>query len=305
MSVTVPSWPEFSIPVLQALASGEVVPRRKLVAEAIAIAGLTDAQQAETVKSGQKKAVHRAGWAASFLFRIDALSRPTRGHYQITEMGRALLAKHPEGISEAIIRSHAKPGDEWWIPKKESQASEVALGEKPDLQSEEPIELIERGINQIHNQVAAELLSRLREQEPEFFEQTVIELLLKMGYGGVHGRGSITQLSHDGGIDGVIDQDALGLNKVYVQAKRYASTNTVQRPEVQSFVGALSGIAEGGLMITTSTFSKGATEYAHSVPARIILIDGNQLVQLMIRYGVGVEVKETYNVVAVDEDFFL
>jgi restriction system protein len=125
-----------------------------------------------------------------------------------------------------------------------------------------------------------------------------------MGYGGAHGAGAATQLSHDGGIDGVIDQDALGLNKVYVQAKRYARDNPVQRPEVQGFVGALSGKADGGLFITTGRFTLGAVEYAASVPARIILVDGKRLTELMIRFGVGVQVKPTDKVVEVDEDFF-
>ena len=125
-----------------------------------------------------------------------------------------------------------------------------------------------------------------------------------MGYGGVGGRGVTTALTHDGGIDGVIDQDVLGLSKVYVQAKRYSPGNSVQRPEVQGFVGALSGKADGGVFITTSRFSAGAIEWVKTVPARIILIDGQRLTELMIEYGVGVQVERTYRVVEIDEDFF-
>ena len=125
-----------------------------------------------------------------------------------------------------------------------------------------------------------------------------------MGYGGAEGRATVTQASNDGGIDGVIDQDGLGLNRVYVQAKRYALDSSVGRPEVQAFVGALSGRADGGVFITTARFSSGAQEYARTAHSRIILIDGARLASLMIRYGVGVQVKQTLHIVEVDEDFF-
>ncbi|HQV58972.1 MAG TPA: restriction endonuclease, partial [Ilumatobacteraceae bacterium] len=143
-----------------------------------------------------------------------------------------------------------------------------------------------------------------QEQDPAFFESAVVKLLLAMGYGGAGGRGVTTSASNDGGIDGIIDQDVLGLSKVYVQAKRYAPSNSVQRPELQGFVGALSGKAERGVFISTSRFSQGAVDYVNSIPTRIILIDGQRLTQLMIDYGVGVQVQEIYKVVKIDEDFF-
>ena len=153
--------------------------------------------------------------------------------------------------------------------------------------------------------MAKELLERLRGKEPAFFERAVVELLVKMGYGGTGGVAAATQLVNDGGIDGIIDQDVLGLNKVYIQAKRYAAGNTVGRPELQGFVGALIGRADRGVFITTSTFSSGAIEYAErNTTMRLILIDGARLTDLMIRYGVGVQTKDTFHVVEIDEDFF-
>jgi restriction system protein len=163
---------------------------------------------------------------------------------------------------------------------------------------------VQAGIARIHEEVADELLDRLRGKVPGFFEDAVVKLLLAMGYGGTGGRGAVTQISNDGGIDGVIDQDVLGLSRVYVQAKRYADGNPVGRPDVQAFVGALAGKADSGVFITTSSFSSGAREYAANVPTRVILIDGTRLTELMIRYGVGVQTRETYAVVEVDEDFF-
>jgi restriction system protein len=132
----------------------------------------------------------------------------------------------------------------------------------------------------------------------------VVHLLLAMGYGGVGGWGVVTTPTNDGGIDGIIDQDVLGLSKVYVQAKRYASTNAVQRPEVQGFVGALTGKAKSGVFITTSRFSTGAIDWARTTPVRLVLIDGPRLAELMIEYGVGVQVKRTVRIVEIDEDFF-
>lgn len=168
----------------------------------------------------------------------------------------------------------------------------------------DPAELIDRGITEINEEVATELLARLHAKSPTFFEEAVVKLLVAMGYGGADGQATVTQQVNDGGIDGVIDQDALGLNRVYVQAKRYARDNAVGRPELQGFVGALLGKADRGIFITTGRFSKGARDYAESAVTRIILIDGARLAALMIRYGVGVQIKQTVHIVEIDEDFF-
>jgi restriction system protein len=267
------------------------------------LVGLTVEQRAETLASGQLRADNRIGWAASYLNRVDALHRPSRGRYEITDFGRDLLSRNPAGITERDLKAVAKEGDEWWTGRSAGDGP----GPSPAGDSEtvlDPTEQVEQGVARIHEEVASELLSRLVEQDPAFFEGAVVKLLLAMGYGGVGGRGVTTDLTNDGGIDGVIDQDVLGLSKVYVQAKRYSAQNAVQRPEVQGFVGALSGRADGGVFITTSRFSSGAVEWVRTVPARIILIDGRRLAELMIEYGVGVQIERTYRVVQIDEDFF-
>ena len=148
-------------------------------------------------------------------------------------------------------------------------------------------------------------MKRLHDRDPAFFEQAVLDLLIAMGYGGAEGKATRTQLSSDGGIDGVVDQDALGLSRIYVQAKRYALDASVSRPEIQAFVGALHGNqANQGVFLTTARFSSGARQYAESIGTRVILIDGQRLASLMIRYGVGVQVKRTVHIVEIDEDFF-
>lgn len=302
MSAT-PTWEQFNVPVLTVLSDGVTRSLRQLRRDVADAVGLTAEQRAEALPSGQLRADNRIGWAASFLNRVDALDRPSRGQYVITDFGRELLVRHPQGITESDLKAVAKEGDEWWLPRSSADGQEAQPLDTSatDL---DPTEQVEQGVARIHEEVASELLSRLVDQDPAFFEGAVVELLLAMGYGGVGGRGVITDLTHDGGIDGVIDQDVLGLSRVYVQAKRYSPTNAVQRPEVQGFVGALSGKADGGVFITTSRFSPGAVEWVRTVPARIILIDGRRLTELMIEYGVGVQVERTYRVVEIDEDFF-
>ena len=298
-----PTWEEFNAPVLSVLSDGAVRTLRELRRDVAAAVGLTDEQVAEVLPSGQPRADNRIGWAASYLTRVDALNRPTRGRYEIATFGLELLAQHPGGITETHLKAVAKPGDEWWITQRTLDGVTVEQVDEPVTRLD-PTEQVEQGIARIHEEVASELLTRLQGQEPAFFEAAVVQLLLAMGYGGVGGKGVTTALSNDGGIDGVIDQDVLGLSKVYVQAKRYGPTSAVQRPEVQSFVGALSGKAESGVFITTSRFSSGAIEWARTVPVRLVLIDGQRLAELMIEYGVGVQVRRTVRIVEIDEDFF-
>ncbi len=303
-----PNWEGFMIPTLRVMSDGLVRHWREfqpLVADEV---HLTEAQRKELLPSGsQLKYENRIGWGVSFLTNVGALERPKRGHYQITEAGRQLIKLFPHGAKERDIRALGEdpnsPIREYVASTPRRQAGPVAAVSL-DASSMTPIEQVQSGIERIHEEVAVELLARLQGKEPGFFEQAVVELLLAMGYGGTTGTGSVTQLSNDGGIDGVIDQDILGLSRVYIQAKRYKDDNVVGRPDLQGFVGALSGKADSGVFITTSRFSEGARTYAENVPTRIILIDGKRLTSLMIRYGVGVQVKETYKVVEIDEDFF-
>ncbi|CAL8973114.1 Mrr restriction system protein [Tessaracoccus sp. O5.2] len=303
-----PNWEGFMIPTLRVLSDGVTRHWREfqpLVADEV---GLTDEQKAERLSSGGVKYENRIGWGVSFLTNVGALTRPSRGHYQITDAGRTLIDLFPNGAREKDIKQLGEdPASPIRIYQstvtrdKPVQTTEI---ETADAAALTPIEQVQNGIERINQEIAADLLDRLQGKEPGFFEQAVVDLLLAMGYGGTTGTGNVTQLSNDGGIDGVIDQDILGLNRVYIQAKRYSVGNTVGRPDLQAFVGALSGKADSGVFITTSTFSNGAREYADNVPTRIILIDGKRLTSLMIRYGVGVQVRETYKVVEIDEDFF-
>lgn len=300
-----PTWEGFLIPTLNVLNDGVVRALRTVYTLAAQAIGLDDEQMQETLASGHLRYRNRIGWGLSYLVNIGALERPARGQYAITDAGRRLLSRFPNGVREKDIESLGEDptvGLRVYVPTVSSAADPAVT--PSESSSLTPTEQVQDGIARINDEVASELLKRLRELEPGFFESAVVDLLLAMGYGGTGGSGFVTALTNDGGIDGVIDQDVLGLSKVYIQAKRYANGNSVQRPAVQAFVGALSGKADSGVLITTSTFSAGARVYADGVPLRIVLIDGQRLSDLMIRYGVGVQVRETYSIVEVDEDFF-
>lgn len=303
--MTVPTWDEYMAPSLRVLSDGEIHRTRQIVEAAADLLGVTEEQRKIPIPSGQEQWVNRGNWALSYLVRVGAAERPSRGRYRITDIGRDLLAAHPDGITEKDLR--ALSGDPnarhtWKAFPITAATGEVAPDEETAL---DPTEQVEQGIARIHADVASDLLGRLHSQEPAFFEQAVLDLLIAMGYGGAEGKATRTQLSGDGGIDGIVDQDALGLSRIYVQAKRYALDAGVGRPEIQGFVGALHGNqANQGIFITSGRFSAGARAYAESVPTRVILTDGDRLASLMIRYGIGVQVKRTVHIVEIDEDFF-
>jgi restriction system protein len=301
-----PTWDQYMIPSLHVLVDGQMRRTREIVARAADLLQLSETDRAVLIPSGQEQWKNRGTWALSYLARAGAVERPSRGRYVITEVGRELLEAHPNGMTEKDLRG--VPGYD--SPRLAQKPAADAAPATPAPVVEErtgldPDEQIENGIARIHADVADQLLARIQAQDPEFFEKAVLDLLMAMGYGGAEGSATRTQLSRDGGIDGIIDQDALGLSRIYVQAKRYASDNTVGRPAIQEFVGALAGnAASQGVFLTTSRFSVDAQRYADQVQARIVLVDGAKLSRLMIRYGVGVQVRRTVQIVDVDEDFF-
>lgn len=298
--VEMPTWEGFMVPVLRVLSDGRIRTRREMYANVADHMNLSEAQRAETLNSGQRKASNRVGWAMSALVRAEALSRPRRGTCVITDAGRQLLAEHPQGLTEKDLQKI--PAFRDYVPLAKAAGGQVLTQQLTTL---DPVEQIEQGIERLNADVASQLLKRLREQDPAFLEQSVLDVLVAMGYGGTDGAARRIGGSGDGGVDGVIDQDKLGLQRIYVQAKRYAAENTVGRETIQAFVGALHGrnVAQG-IFITTSRFSQSATDYARGIGTRVVLIDGTRLAELMIAYGVGVQVGKTYRVVELDEDYF-
>ena len=301
-----PTWEEFISPTLRAMSDGVTRTRRELYPVVADEAQLSEAQRLVPLASGQLLYANRIGWGLSLLAKTGALARPTRGSYAITDAGLNLLAAFPERVTQKQVTELTEDpssGLKPYVPTTRSvQDRDVSTPLQTTLT---PIELIDVGMEQIVEELSADLLGRLVEKDPYFFEEAVVKLLIGMGYGGELGKGWATRKSNDGGIDGVIDQDLLGLNKVYIQAKRYGlGSSPVGRPEIQSFVGALSGKADSGVFITTGRFSAGAIEYVENVPTRVVLVDGEQLARLMIRFHVGVQETRVISMVEIDEDFF-
>jgi restriction system protein len=242
----------------------------------------------------------RFSWALSSLYIANLVERPRRGVYKITESGLAMLDKHGDKLTKKMLEE--LPAFKEY--KKELDIRNERTGNKISIPEAEEKEIqVESIINNQNNEVAIELLNKVRQVEPSFFEKLVVDLLVAMGYSGKNGDAKVTTQSNDGGIDGIINQDPLGTSSVYIQAKRYKDGNTVGRPAIQSFYGALAGVnADRGVFITTSSFAKGAQEFAKS--QGIVLIDGIKLTDLMMQYGVGIEVAKVYKQFRIDSDYF-
>lgn len=305
----VPTWPEFIIPTLKVLNRDGDLRRRDLmhrVAEAI---NLSDAALEERLPSGTSRYEQRMGWTLSNIAKAAWVERPSKGIYRITPTGLEAMHEYSGGFDYSLARQVFHP---YWPhnQKQEAAASPGGKGTNGDAVSaaanlSDPEELVEDAIQRINREVQDDLLDRLQTGHPDLFENAVVDLLLSMGYGGADQRGRRIGGPGDGGVDGVIDQDALGIDQIYVQAKRYATGNKVGRKEIQAFVGALQGQgATRGVFLTTSEFTDEAWHYASAVQSRIILIDGNRLTSLMLEHQVGVQVKKPHLVMKVDGDYF-
>lgn len=260
---------------------------------------LSEQDLAERIPSGRVTTLqNRVGWAATYLYRCGLLERPRRAHYRITDRGREVLRDNPDRVDLNVLKQF----DEFAEFRSRGGGAEPQVASASESETAE--ERMEEAHRELRSALAAELLDRVREQSWQFFEDLVLDVLRATGYGGPRGAIEPLGASGDQGVDGVIREDALGLDLIYVQAKFW--TNTVGRPEIQRFYGALHGQrATKGIFITTSSFSPEAREYAEGVTPRVILIDGSQLADLMIEHGVGVTVQHTYEVKRVDLDYFV
>lgn len=302
----IPDYQTLMHPVLRIAAEGEkrVADIETRIADEF---GLTQEEREELLPSGRQRVLHnRIHWAKFYMTKAGLLMSPSRGRFVATEAGKAILASNPDRIDvQTLLREPSFR--EFYKGGTESEAGETGTERLPtDAGATTPEEQIESAFQAVQSALRADLLERIGQNSPAFFEQLIVDLLVAMGYGGSH-KNAAAQLgrSGDGGVDGVINEDRLGLDRVYVQAKRYAPANSVQRPEVQGFVGSLVGLgASKGVFVTTSTFTSGAREYAARLPQRIVLIDGSRLAELMIEHGVGVRTSRAIEFKRLDEDFF-
>jgi restriction system protein len=246
---------------------------------------------------------NRVGWAKTYLKKAGLLQSPKRGYFLITEKGKKLLEEPPEIINQVYL-TRFDSFNEFISSDSKTENTEETIEPKEESDNT-PEEIIENTIEEMNAQLAQELHNSLMELSPSYFEHVVIELLVKMGYGGSRKEASkVVGKSHDGGIDGIIKEDKLGLDAIYIQVKRWQ--NNVGRPLMQAFVGALEGNrAKKGVFITTSDFTKGAKDYVKKINSKVVLIDGKRLSELMIEYELGVTTIKTYKIKHLDTDYFI
>jgi len=306
--MAIPDYQTLMLPVLRLAAAGEqrVVEVIDSIAEEF---GLKEQEKGTLLPSGRQRVLHnRIHWAKFYLSKANLISSPARGRFVATEEGRRLLATKPGQINVALLMKHPSFREFYKSGREPTSDSPEAAVDGKELKSGTvtPEEQIEVAYQAVQSALRADLLERIALNTPSFFEQLIVDLLVAMGYGGTR-KNAASQLgrSGDGGVDGVINEDRLGLDRVYVQAKRFGKGNTVGRPEVQAFVGSLVGLgATKGVFVTTSTFSPQARDFVQHLTQRVILIDGQNFADLMIEHGVGVRTSRAIEFKRLDEDFF-
>ena len=306
--MAIPDYQSLMLPVLKCAAAGEV--RIGDIVERLATElEISDGELGELIPSGKQTTFsNRVHWAKSYLKQAGLVRATKRAHFEITERGRDILNHAPQRIDIKYLRQFPEFVD---FQNRTSAEDEVEVLRAPEREtasadSQTPDDLMRQTSRTIHAALGNEILDRLRVSQPAFFERVVVLLLLAMGYGGTLAQaGKAIGRSGDNGVDGVIDQDTLGLDRVYVQAKRYAEDITVGPGDIRDFFGSLDmHKASKGLFVTTSSFTKAATETAEKLGKRIVLIDGRDLTKLMIRFNVGCRVEEVFEMKKIDEEFF-
>ena len=299
----IPDYQTVMLPLLEISSDGKEHYIRNAIEDLSARFKLSESDRKELLPSGTDTIFdNRVGWARTYLKKAGLIQYVRRGYFQITDRGRTVLSKKPAKIDVAFLRQYPEFA-EFWNPKKTT--GDRAPENPAENIAQTPEEAISEGYLKLRKQVEADILARVKICPPEFFERLFVRLLTAIGYGGsLADAGKAIGRSGDGGIDGVIKEDKLGLDLLYIQAKRWDNT-TVGRPEIQKFVGALYGKkAKRGVFITTSTFSKEALDYAEALDSKVVLINGQQLAELMFEYGVGVSTVSSYVVKRIDSDFF-
>ncbi len=307
--MSVPDFQSFMLPMLKRCADGGEHPLAFFLAELAGDMAISQEDTKERLPSGtQTRYQNRVYWAAVYLHRAGCLERVRRGVFKITVRGQKILADKPEKITIKLLNQFPEfkvfHQGKAVAAAAESPASATNTGSEAD-DRQTPEETLESSYQALQNSLASEILDAVKKMTPEAFEQLVVTLLVAMGYGGsLQDAGKAVGRAGDEGIDGMIKEDKLGLDTVYIQAKKWLDA-VVGRPVVQAFAGSLEGHrARKGVMITTSTFSQEAKGYVQKIEKKIVLIDGKQLAQLMIEHDVGVTVTKAYTLKKLDQDFF-
>lgn len=300
---SIPQYHTLMLPLLNVMESGADMTTKQMRDAVAAHLELTAEALSQRLPSGTQTAFdNRMGWARTYLFKAGLIDRLRRATYAISQSGKQLLLNPPATIDTDFLRTCDQ------FKEFIGTGSTAREGLVPNNETDNdltPEEQIERGVRQIQGELKDEVLDRVKQLPPEGFEQLVLQLLVGMGYGGSMADVQGVARGADGGVDGVVNQDHLGLDRIYIQAKRWEGS--VGRPVIQGFVGALAGVgASKGVIMTTSTFAQPAQEYVKTLTdRRIVLVDGKRLSELMVKHGIGVSTKQTFVVQRMDEDFFL
>ncbi len=303
--MAVPKFFDFFGPLLRSISDGEIHRTKDVQKFIAADMKLSEKDLSELLPSqAQPTYINRIYWAKTYLSKAGLVETPARGQYRITEEGRKAL-----NSGETIDLKYLERYEPFRLFHATASNNEVNKRPVVSPQEEEktPTEIMNAAFDKINSSLAGDLMEMVMNLEPTEFETLVVKLLLKMGYGsGIEDAGRVTRATGDGGIDGIIKEDQLGFNNIYIQAKKWSADHKVSRPEIQKFAGALQGEkATKGLFITTTDFSKDAQEFANNLlSSNIVLIDGHQLTKLMIKYNLGVAVDHVYEVKRIDSDFF-
>lgn len=267
---------------------------------------LSEAERQELLPSGTQRIFeNRVSWTKTHLLKAGLLESPRRSYFKITERGQSIIVRKPNQINQAFLRQFPEYV-EFQSPKRDEIGTLEINRPTDEVSNQTPEETLDSVYQSLRKTLSQDLLSKIGSLSPTFFEKLVVELLVKMGYGGsIKDAGKAIGKSGDEGIDGTIKEDKLGLDVIYIQAKRWAPGNVVGRPELHKFIGALAGQgARKGVFITTSGFTKEARHYAPRNETKIVLIDGEELTQLMIDYNLGVSIQHTYEIKRMDNDYF-
>jgi restriction system protein len=302
-TMTIPDFQTIMLPLLQLASDGNEHSIHEAVERLAGHFELSEDERSRLLPSGQQPIFYnRVGWARTHLKKAGLVEDPRRGYFRITPRGRGVLQRSPERIDMTYLRQFPE-----YVEFKESsrKVAETSPADE-DLDELTPEEALEEAYQRIRADLADEVLNAVVRSSPGFFEKMVVDLVVRMGYGGSR-RDAARAVggSGDEGIDGVIDEDRLGLDRVYIQAKKWKQDSSVGRPEIQKFVGALHGQrAKKGIFITTARFTEDARKYTWSIDTTVVLVDGERLANLMIDYNVGVSAQTTYEIKSLDSDYF-
>lgn len=301
----IPDYQSLMLPLLKLVSDKKEYKYRELIENLALEFKLTDVERKELLASGNQSVFdNRVGWAKTYLKKAGLIDSPSRATFVITELGLQVLGKKPERIDAKYLKQFPSFLEFIHPDKNEVESEEMVISQ--DTLSRTPEENLDKAYQQLRKSLASELLNKVIDLSPAFFERLVIDLLVKMGYGGsIKDAGKAIGKSGDEGIDGTIKEDKLGLDIIYVQAKRWKPGNVVGRPEIHKFIGALAGQgAKKGIFITTSSFTKEAIDYTPKNETKIVLIDGERLAQHMIDYNIGCSVQQIYELKRIDSDYF-